>query len=86
MVIFELKNLLFIYYYFLGDTHPYFKAFRNQGPYSPTVLKNILCLFLQDLWIWMQDNFWLAKPYGLANQKLCYIQMQLNIEKSVEQD
>ena len=21
----------------------------------------------------MQHSFWLAKPYGLANQKLCYI-------------
>ena len=29
---------------------------------------------------------WLAKPYGLANQKLCYIQMLLNVEKSGEQD
>ena len=34
----------------------------------------------------MQQNFWLAKLYGLANQKLCYIQMLLNIEKSGEQD
>ena len=25
--------------------------------------------------IWMKHNFWLAKPYGLANQKLCYIQI-----------
>ena len=39
-----------------------------------------LCLFLQDLQIWMQYNFQLAKPYGLANQKLCYIQTLLNIE------
>ena len=23
----------------------------------------------------MLHNFWLAKPYGLANQKLCYIQI-----------
>ena len=23
----------------------------------------------------MQYNIWLAKPYGLANQKLCYIQI-----------
>ena len=29
-------------------------------------------------------NFWLANPYGLANQNLCYIQMFLNIEKSGE--
>ena len=34
----------------------------------------------------MQHNFGLAKPYGLANQKLCYFQMHLNIEKSGEQD
>ena len=27
----------------------------------------------------------MATPYGLANQKLCYIQMLLNIEKSGEQ-
>ena len=27
----------------------------------------------------------MAKLYGLANQKLCYIQMLLNIEKSREQ-
>ena len=33
----------------------------------------------------MHHNFWLAKPDGLANQKLCYIQMLLNIEKIVEQ-
>ena len=23
----------------------------------------------------MLHNFWLAKPYGLANKKLCYIQI-----------
>ena len=33
----------------------------------------------------MYHDFWLAKPYRLANQKLCYIQMRLNIEKSGEQ-
>ena len=26
---------------------------RDKGPYSPTILKNILCLCLQDLQIWM---------------------------------
>ena len=26
-------------------------------------------------------NFWLAKPYSLANQKLCYNEMPLNIKK-----
>ena len=34
----------------------------------------------------MQHNFCLAKPYGLAKQKLCYIQMLLNTEKSGERD
>ena len=34
----------------------------------------------------MQQNFWLVKFNGLVNQKLCYIQTQLNIEKSGEQD
>ena len=28
----------------------------------------------------------MAKPYGLANQKMCYIQMPLNIGNSREQD
>ena len=28
----------------------------------------------------------MAKPNGLANQKLCYIQMPLDIEKSGEQE
>ena len=28
-----------------------------QGPYSPTILKNILCLFLQDSRIGMKHNF-----------------------------
>ena len=47
-----------------------------QGPYSPTILKDILCLFLQDLQIGMSHQ-----PYSLANQKLCYIQMLPKIEK-----
>ena len=34
----------------------------------------------------MKHNFWLAKPYGLANQKLCYIQIVLNIDQFWEQD
>ena len=34
----------------------------------------------------MKHNCCLAKPYGLANQKLCYIITMLNIEKSGEQD
>ena len=33
-----------------------------------------------------EHNFWLAKPYTLANEKLYYIQMLRNIEKSEEQD
>ena len=32
----------------------------------------------------MQYKFWLAKPYGLANQMLRYIQMLLDIEKSLQ--
>ena len=34
----------------------------------------------------MKHKFGFTKPYGLANQKLCYIQMLLNKEKSREQD
>ena len=32
-------------------TYPFPK--QALGPYSPTILKNILCLCLQDLQIWM---------------------------------
>ena len=45
--------------------------------YSPTILKNILCLFLQDLQLGMWHNFWWAKLYGLAISKLRNIQMLL---------
>ena len=55
-----------------------------QNPNSPTILKKILCLSHQDFVIWKLHNFWLAKPHGLANQKLCYIQMLLNEEKNLE--
>ena len=43
------------------------------GPYLPTILKNIFCRFLPNLQIRIWHNFWLAKPYGSANQKLCLI-------------
>ena len=59
------------------------KSSLDLGLYSPTILKNILGLFFQNLQIRMQHNFWLAKPNGLAglaNHKLCYVQMLLNIE------
>ena len=32
----------------------------------------------------MQHNFWLAKPYGLANQQLCYIQIYKILEKKTK--
>ena len=32
----------------------------------------------------MKHNFWLAKPYGLANQKLCYIQIYKVLEKKTK--
>ena len=32
----------------------------------------------------MFHNFWLAKPYGLANQKLCYIQIYKTWEEHKE--
>ena len=54
--------------------------------YSPIILKNILPLLLQDF-VKFECNTTsdLAKPYGLANQKLCYIQMLLIKEISGEQ-
>ena len=60
------------------------KHVYNLGPYSTTILKNILYLVLQIfLCIRKYHNFWLAKPYGLANQKLCYFQIYkiLNTEQ-----
>ena len=32
----------------------------------------------------MEHNTWLAKPYGLANQKLCYIQIYELFEKNTK--
>ena len=32
----------------------------------------------------MSHNFWLAKPFGLANQKLCYIQIYKILEKKTK--
>ena len=58
--------------FMLGD-FPH-SEFTNHSQDSPTILKNILCLFLQDF----------VNLNGLANQKLCYIQMLLNIENSGE--
>ena len=34
--------------------------------------------------IWIEHNFWLTKPYGLANQKLFSIQILQNTEKDKE--
>ena len=37
--------------------------------------------------MWKQHNLRLAlEPYGLANQRVCYSQMLVNIEQSDEQD
>ena len=36
--------------------------------------------FFQDMQIGLKHNFWLAKPYDLANQNLCWIQLLLKIE------
>ena len=32
----------------------------------------------------MYYNFWLAKPYGLANQQLCWIQIYKILEKNTK--
>ena len=55
------------------------------GPYSPTILKRFF-VFLSKVCKLEYNNFWLAKPYGSASQKLCFIQTLLNIEKSIAQD
>ena len=51
----------------------------DQDLYSPTILKDILCLFLQDF-----VNLNVTNVTQL--QKSCYIKMLLNIDKSGEQD
>ena len=64
---------------------PYYSAnlewFVDLSLYSPNNLKNSLCRFLQDKIISMSQKLWLAKPCGLANQKLCYIQNAANYRK-----
>ena len=52
---------------------------RIHQPFSRTFF-----VFVSKICKFECNNFWLAKPYGLANQKLCYIQMLLYIENSGE--
>ena len=47
-----------------------------EEPCSPNILNNILCPFHQG-----RVNL---KPYALSNQKFCYFQMILDIEKNLE--
>ena len=56
------------------------------GPYSSTIFKNILCLFSSRFskFECNATSDW-VKQYGLANQKLCYIQMLLAIEKKTSE-
>ena len=53
------------------------QRFQHKGSYSPNHSLECSLSYSPDLSIcrsiWMQQNFWLAKPYGLASQKLCYI-------------
>ena len=51
------------------------------GPYSPNILKNSLS-FSPRFVTFNVIQFLIG--YGLANQKLCYIQMLLNIEKNLK--
>ena len=48
-------------------------------PLWPTIVNNIHCLYFMNLKV---TQLWLAKPYSLTNQKLCFFQMLQNIEKS----
>ena len=59
----------------LSQTIPGFYLSADQVPYSPTFLKNMLCFFFP-------PRFANLKVTQLL--KLCYIQMLLKIEKSVE--
>ena len=58
------ENIIYLFIIFTAQSQPLItlrkKPFKNNvekkqilGPYSPTILKNILCLCLQDLQIWM---------------------------------
>ena len=51
---------------------------NDQGTYSTTTLMNILCLIPKIC------TFGCNTTYGLANQKLCYIQMVPDIDQRVE--
>ena len=53
------------------------------GPYSLTILKNILCLFLQEFVnLKVTTSDWLNHN-GLASQKLCYFKIILIIQRDV---
>ena len=51
----------------------------NSQEHSSPRFSEFVCNITSD---WLNRTVW----YGLANQKLCYIQMLLNIEESGEQD
>ena len=56
----------------------------NNRPEITAVEIRILYLLKHNIIIPPQNECFLGilEPYGLANQRLCYIQMLLNIEKS----
>ena len=59
-----------------------FKVLNHKGPYSPTILKNVLRHVLQ-IFLYLEafetntTSVWLNHTvnYGLANHKMCYFQI-----------
>ena len=68
-----------------------FFACYNQSPYIPTFLQNVPSLVLQ-IFLYLEafecntNSNWLnrTKPYGLANQNLCYIQIYKSWRKKAK--
>ena len=55
----------------------------NLGPLARSILTNNLGLIIQVVFVNFNEiQLSLAEPYRLANYKLCYFQMLINMDKS----
>ena len=59
----------------------FYGALTVLSPYSPTIRKNMLCIFLQDFLKLNVTQLLIGQIDGLGNQKLYYIQMLLYCTK-----
>ena len=72
-VVYHRQHFFFFYLLLVSFTNSFSDSLKHHGLYSPTLLKNILCLFLQDV---VNLNV-TTSDIGFTVQKFRYIQMQM---------